>query len=376
MSHALTNCRIWTGSGWRDRHAVLISDGRITDIVGADDIPVGTTREDLGGGILVPGFIDVQVNGGGGVLFNDCTSLEDLTTLAATHRRFGTTGLLPTVISDSWSVMVEKAELIRAAITAGTPGILGLHFEGPYLNVERKGVHDAQQIRAVDEAFIELVTAGDLGAVVVTLAPEMVPLALIKTLADAGVRVAAGHSNATYEQTRAALDAGLSGFTHLFNAMAPMLSRAPGLIGAALSDTESFCGIIADGHHVHPATLRAAIAARGPGHMMLVTDAMPTVGTHLTRFALNGEKITVANGRCETADGVLAGSCLDMAAAARYAISELEQTAEDAWSMASSVPASFLGLEDSFGQIEAGYAADLVLLDHNKQVTRSWIGGR
>ena len=376
MTKAYLNARIFTGSRWLEGHAVIIEEGQIAKICAESEIQKDCTVDDLGGGILAPGFIDIQVNGGGGLLLNEATTLDDLETIATAHRRFGTTSLIPTLITDGWERMTQVAALIREAIAVNLPGIRGVHFEGPYLNEERKGVHDANYIRGLEAEFIDLITAGDLGSVVVTLAPERVPPEIITQLVEAGIRVSAGHSNASYEQARDALEAGLSGFTHLYNAMPPMLKRAPGIVGAALNDRNSFCGIINDGHHVHPAVLKAAIAARGADHMMLVTDAMAAVGTDLTHFSLGKQEIWVKDGRCETENGTLAGSHLDMAAAVRNAVTLLDQPIETALNMASGVPARFLGLDKILGRIAEGYAADMVLLDADFAVKKSWIAGR
>jgi len=376
MKKALTNGRILTGRSWQEGLAVLIDGDRISGLCHASDCPPGYQCEDLGGNDLVPGFIDLQVNGGGGMMLNDARTLDDIKTIAAAHRKFGTTGMLPTLISDSWDRMEAVAGLIREAVANNVPGILGIHFEGPYLNPERKGVHDADKIRPVDEKFIELVTKGDLGHVLVTLAPEKVALAVIRELAAKGVQVSAGHSNASYEEMRAAIGAGLSCVTHLYNAMPPMQSRAPGLIGAALTSPDCFCGFINDGHHVHPMTLKAAIAANGAKRMMLVTDAMSCVGTDMTNFTLGDTAIKLEGGRLTTADGTLAGSALDMATAVRNTVNLLNLPLEEAIQLATGVPTAFLDLEKSHGRIAAGMRADLVLLDATMTVRKSWIGGQ
>ena len=376
MKKALINARLLLEGDWRTGQALLIDGETIAGICPEVDVPDGYAREDMGGGYLVPGFIDVQANGGGGVLLNDAKDLADLERIARAHRAFGTTALLPTLITTSWTRMQEVAALIRAAIAEKMPGIAGIHFEGPYLNSARRGVHNAAHIRAMDDGFMELVGAGDLGSVVVTLAPEMVEPARIARLVAAGVIVSAGHSTAGYEEMKAAIAAGLSGVTHLYNAMPPMESRAPGLIGAALNSPECYCGFINDGHHVHPATLKAAIAAKGPARMMLVTDAMATVGTEMTNFQLGNQAIRAAGGRLTTQDGTLAGSILDMASAVRNAVALLDQPLETAIEMASGVPAAFLGQAAQRGKIAPGLAADLVLLDDEIKVKRSWIAGR
>jgi len=374
MSQRLTNARIFTGDEILQDWSLLLADGVIVEVLAPGT--AGDNAIDLDGGLLAPGFIDCQVNGGGGVLFNDQPDVVAIMAIAKAHRTFGTTGFLPTLISGDWATMTAAAATVRAARQQGLPGLLGLHFEGPYLNSERKGAHDGGQIRPLDDAALELFSAGDLGTVLVTLAPEMVPAGTIRSLCQAGVRVCAGHSAASHDQITAALLEGLTGFTHLFNAMPALQSRNPGIVGAALADPDSWCGIIVDGHHVHAVTLRVALAAKAPGRMMLVTDAMPTVGAPGRAFQLSGQTVSVVDGRCTMTDGTLAGSNLDMAAAVRNTVKRLGQSLEEALRMASLYPAGFLGQDERRGRIAPGYCADLVLLDDDLNVRRTWIGGQ
>jgi len=372
---AFINVRILTDDGWRDDAALLLKGAVIADICPLSDIADDIPSENLNGQMLVPGFIDVQVNGGGGLLINDAPEVATLETVAEAHRKFGTTSLLPTLITDDWATKVKMAKAAAAAIKSDMPGIKGVHFEGPYLNKERKGVHNEAHIRAFEDEFIDLVGRGNLGIVVVTLAPEKAGIEVIKRLVDSGVKVCAGHSNASYAETQAALEAGLSGFTHLYNAMPPFLSREPGIVGAALENKSSYAGIINDGFHVHPATLKSAIAAKGADHMMLVTDAMPPVGTGMTEFQLGDQLVKVREGRCETSGGTLAGSNLDMATAVRNTVSLLGQSLENALKMASATPAAFLSIDDQYGKLAAGYVGDMVLLDNDLTVQKTWISG-
>ncbi len=376
MKKAIINAHILTGHSWQNELTLLIDGERIVGLCREANCPDGYEFEDMEGYCLLPGFIDTQVNGGGGVMLNDAKSVDDIAAIAAAHRKFGTTAMLPTLITDNWEKMEHTAALIREAISQDIPGILGVHFEGPYLNSARKGVHDETHIRGIDDRFVDLVTAGDLGEVLVTLAPEKVPLDVIRELTAKGVHVSAGHSTASFEEMQAAMEAGLSGVTHLYNAMPPMESRAPGLIGAALSNSDCYCGFINDGHHVHPATLKAAIAAKGLDHMMLVTDAMSTIGTDTTRLTLGEMEITLKDGRLTTANGTLAGSALDMAAAVRNAVSLLDLPLEEAVQMATASPAAFLGLEKSHGLIAAGMRADIVAVNDDMAVVKSWISGQ
>ena len=376
MTLALTNARVLTPDGWHDDLAVLLDGERIVDLLPPGDPRVCDAHQhDLRGTMLVPGFIDVQVNGGGGVLFNEAPTVETLRRIGAAHRRYGTTGFLPTLISDDRGVMREALAAVEQALEERVPGVLGIHLEGPYLAPARKGVHDAKYFHAPDSDELAMLCASHRGVRLLTLAPDQVPLASISALVDAGLIVCAGHTAADYATTRAALDAGVRGFTHLFNAMTPFGSREPGVVGAALEDAESWCGIIVDGHHVHPASLRVAIAAKPRGKMLLVTDAMPPVGADRPDYVLNGETIIARDGICQTAQGVLAGSALDMASAVRNAVQLLGLPLDEAVRMASTYPAEFLGFGDSHGRIAAGYRADLVMMDDEYRVMKSWIGG-
>jgi len=319
----------------------------------------------------------VQVNGGGGVLFNDAPSVEGVRAIAAAHRRFGTTALLPTLISDEPAVMPRAVAAVRGAMEAGVPGVLGIHLEGPFFNPARRGTHALRHIRTMEPDDLPvLASLGDVGPTVVTLAPERAPPGSIEALAAAGVRVSAGHTDADYETMRAAVRRGVTGVTHLFNAMSGLASREPGVVGAALRSRSLWCGLIVDGIHVHPASLSIAVAARGPGRMMLVTDAMPPVGADDPSFMLNGERITVTDGRCVNGEGALAGAALDMATAVRNTVQVLGLPLGTALAMASLHPAAFLGVDDRMGRIAPGWRADLVALDADLRVVRTWIGGR
>ena len=377
MKTVLRNARILAGDEFRDDLAVVIEDGRITALVSDAAPQLGSADEqvDLGDGWLLPGFIDAQVNGGGGVLFNNTPDVDSLRTLAAAHRRFGTTGLLPTLISDDVQVMRRAIDATRAAIAQGVPGVLGIHLEGPYIAPGRKGTHDANKFRVPDADEIAMAASLDNGVTLLTLAPERVPLESIRALVERGVIVAAGHTAASYEEARAGLDAGIRGFTHLYNAMSPLTGREPGAVGAALEDRDSWVGIIADGVHVHAASLRVALAAKPRGKVMLVTDAMPPVGADSPSYELYGEVITAVDGVVRNAAGSLAGSALDMATAVRNAVHLLGLPLDEAARMASRYPAQFLNLDDRLGEIAEGYQADLVLLDDALQVRATWIAG-
>lgn len=373
----LRHGRVLAGAQFRDDLTVVIEQGRIVALERDPDpeAPVRAGQVDLAGGWLLPGFIDAQVNGGGGVLFNNAPTVEGIAAIAAAHRRFGTTGLLPTLISDQPAVMARAIDAVRRAIEQGVPGVLGIHLEGPYIAPARKGTHDAATFRVPGADELALASSLDNGVTLLTLAPERVPLESIRTLADRGVVVAAGHTSATYEEIRAGLDAGVRAFTHLYNAMSPLTGREPGTVGAALDDAHSWVGIIADGVHVHPASLRLALAAKPAGKVFLVTDAMPPVGAQDPSYVLYGETITAVDGVVRNAAGALAGSALDMATAVRNAVSWLGVDLAEAARMASTYPAQLLGLDEFRGHIAEGCIADLVLLDTHLQVQRTWIAG-
>ncbi len=354
----------------QDSCAFRVENGIITDFHAGDDAQV----IDLDGGWLVPGYVDTQVNGGGGVLFNDHPTVEGIRAIGAAHAQYGTTAYLPTLISDSLEIVAAGLDAVDAAIEAGVPGVVGIHVEGPFLNPARKGIHDAKHFRALDDAAIDLLTAPRKGVVMVTLAPERNDVASIERLVVAGVIVSIGHSDATYEQARAAIDAGARGVTHLYNAMSPLKHREPGVVGAVLEDQAVYAGLIVDGAHLHPAAIRVALKSRPVDRFMLVTDAMPTVGAATKTFVLNGEPIHVENGVCVDDNGTLAGCDLDMATAVRNTV-ELGVAFEDAVAMASANPAAFLRLSHRLGSIDVGHSADFVWLGADLTVRGTWIAG-
>ncbi|MFL4977083.1 MAG: N-acetylglucosamine-6-phosphate deacetylase [Xanthobacteraceae bacterium] len=371
---AIAADHVFDGAVVHRNAAVVIDGAQVAGIMPRDEVPSGVAVRALDGAWLAPGFIDIQVNGGGDVLFNDHPTPEGIATIAAAHRRFGTTGLLPTLISDT----PEKMRAALAAVDAiigREPGVLGIHLEGPFLSPEKPGVHNVRVLREPTREDAALLTAPHQGVTLVTLAPEQVPAGFIAELVGAGVRVSLGHSMATYAQTRAAMAEGLSGFTHLFNAMRPLTSRDPGPIPAALESPNAWFGMIVDGVHVDPAVLRLAL--RGRARPILVTDAMPPVGGKRPTFALYGEEIMVKDEACARRDGTLAGAYLDMATAVRNAVRLLGVTLEDALRMASTHPAGFIGLGDVLGRLAPGYRADVVAFDPTTvQVLDTWVAGQ
>ncbi|MGZ8372662.1 MAG: N-acetylglucosamine-6-phosphate deacetylase [Rhodoplanes sp.] len=373
--HAVAADFVFDGAVLHRDTAVVMDGARIVGLAPRSEASASMEMRALPEGIwLAPGFIDVQVNGGGDVLFNDAPTVEGIRAIAAAHRRFGTTSLLPTFITDAPEKMGTAVAAVQELVGVD-PGILGIHLEGPFLSPERPGVHDPRYIRIPTAEDGAMLAAPRRGVTVVTLAPERAPNRFIRGLASAGVRVCLGHSMATYAETRAAMAEGLTGFTHLFNAMRPLGSREPGSIAAALESPNAWFGMIVDGAHVDPAMLRLAL--RGAARPMLVTDAMPPVGGRRSGFALYGDEITVRDGQCTRSDGTLAGSVLSMTAAVRNCVRLLDVPLETALRFASAHPASFLGLGDRLGRLAPGYRADLVVLDPGKiEVLDTWIAGR
>ena len=366
------------------RGAKVLQNGAFTDavvrieaglIAEVGELPAEADEHDLGGGYLVPGFIDIQVNGGGGRLFNDDPTVETIAAIAAAHRRFGTCALLPTLISDDLGKVAAATRAVDEAIAQGVPAIVGIHLEGPVLNGDKAGIHDPRHFVRLDQESIDLFASLRNGRTLVTLAPEQVEPADIEALVARGVRVSLGHSLATYEQARAAEAAGLSGYTHLFNAMPGIHHRAPGPVVAAL-EGEAWCGLIADRHHADYAVLRLALRAKRDGRFCLVTDAMPGVGSEADHFYLGERRIQIEDGACRADDGTLAGSHLSMIEAVRNAHRQLDLELAEAIRLASAEPAAFLGLEEELGSIRPGARANLVHLAPDLTVRRTWIDGK
>jgi N-acetylglucosamine-6-phosphate deacetylase len=372
--HAVLAGTVFDGETVHRDCAVVIEGTRITRLVARSDVPAAMPSRTLPDGAwLASGFIDVQVNGGGDVLFNDEPTPEGIAAIVAGHRKFGTTALLPTLITDTQPKMRAALDAVRRAAPVN-PGVLGIHFEGPFLSPGKPGVHDRALIRRPDEADAKLLCTPQAHCTVVTLAPEEMPPGFIARLAAAGVRVCLGHSMATYAQTKAALAEGLIGFTHLFNAMRPLESREPGPIAAALEGPGAWFGMIVDGVHVAPAILRLAL--RGAAHPMLVTDAMPPVGGRAQNFTLYGHEIVMRDGRCARSDGTLAGAALDMASAVRNCMRLLDVPLTAALRYASTEPAQFLGLGEKLGRLAPGYRADMVaFMPDDIGVVETWVAG-
>jgi len=362
---AFTGAAVFDGTDVHADHALLLEDGVCRGIVAEAAVPDGWRRVALGGGTVLPGFVDLQVNGGGGVLLNDAPTVEGIRTIAAAHAARGTAALLPTLITDTPERTRAAVEAAVRAVAEGVPGVLGLHLEGPHLAPARKGAHDPALIRPMgdaDEAFLAE-AAARLPNLMVTLAPEAAGPERIARLAAAGVIVSLGHSDCTHAEAMAAIAAGARSVTHLFNAMSQLGNREPGLAGAALDSGQVAAGLIADAVHVHPATMRAALAAkRGPGRIFLVTDAMAPAGTDLGEFRLNGRRVLRRDGRLTLEDGTLAGADIDMPGAIGVLVREVGLPLAEALAMATSVPAGLLRAAHGSGRLAEGRAAAVLHL--------------
>lgn len=376
MATFLKAKRIFTGAEMLEGHGVLIDGKRIADVLPAGTAPTDAITLDLGNCLLAPGFIDVQVNGGGGVNLNDTPTAAGVRTMAKAHRKFGTTGMLPTVITDTPEVQKAAAQAVKDAMNDDTPEVLGIHIEGPFLDPARKGAHDSKLIRTMrieDEDWLHGLSCGQI---LVTLAPNKVQPEQIRRLHQAGILVSLGHAEAQSIDIQAALSAGASSFTHLFNAMSQLTGRELGMVGIGLMDAQAYVGLIADGFHVHEQVLKLVYAVKPHDRMMLVTDAMLPAAGGPDRFDLQGREVTVHNGRLELADGTLAGSNLTMDEAIRFCINRLRWPLGEVLRMASANPAAFLGMENRLGRIAPGFNASLVALDEHLKVTKTWVEGQ
>ena len=370
----IATAQLFDGTAMRGPASVRVSNGRIESISCGEGKSRASTNlpADV---ILAPGFIDIQVNGGGGVLLNDQPTEEGVRRIVAAHRSAGTTGCLPTLITDRSEVIEQLAAVAQACLQI--PGVLGFHLEGPALNRSRKGIHPESEIRLPDGRDVAAIKSfGVCGRSIVTLAPECVPASMIEEFIGAGLRVSAGHSDATAAEAELAADRGVSGATHLFNAMSQLNAREPGLVGAALQDDRLFAGIICDGIHVDRTSLRVAFRCKGRDRLMLITDAMPLVGSHDQEFMLHGRRIALHENRLTGPDGTLAGAHLTMIEAVRNAVTMLGVELADALTMASRTPATFLGLDSQLGSIAPFYRADLVAFSSRFEVIETWIAGQ
>ena len=362
--------RLFDGENYHKDKVIVIDDGIISRF--DDDINNFTNKVN---GLVVPGFIDLQVNGGGGVLFNTTPTLAGVKSIMAAHASFGTTAMLPTLITDTISVMAKAADAIADAIANDEPGIMGIHFEGPHLSVAKKGAHSECFIRDISDEEWQILERKDIGKVLVTLAPETVSPKDIQRMVAAGIYVSIGHTNANYQQAQSAVGAGATGFTHLFNAMSTIQGREPGVTGCALLNDNTFCGLIVDGHHVDYASCQLALKTKPQGKVFLVTDAMPPVGTEAKSFAFFDRQVYLEEGKLTASTGELAGSVLDMATAVKNAHQHLKLPLEEALRMGSIYPANYIQAEQ-YGQLLPKKRANFVVLNDDLTVNSTWVAGQ
>ena len=372
---AISAPSIFDGAHFLQNHCVIVRGETVAGLLPLAQCPAGLDVVALPEGTLAPGLIDLQVNGGGDLMFNNQPGEETLVAMLDAHRATGTTAMMPTLISDTRAIQEQAVSAVRAARAGGHAGILGIHLEGPHFEVARRGAHRAQMIRPPrDEDIAWLCSLTDL-KVIVTLAPEHTGAGQIRQLSASGIHVCAGHTNASHAQLVAAMQEGLEGVTHLFNAMSPLAGREPGTVGAALAEDALWAGIIADGHHVHPANIRLAQRAKPAGRLVLVSDAMATVGGRSASFSLYGEQVSLEGDKLVNGDGVLAGSAIGMIDAVAYAAGTVGIPLEECLRMASLYPAAILGLDNRLGRIAAAYRADLVHFDSDFSVHNTWLAG-
>mgnify|MGYP000076604463 CR=1 FL=1 len=363
--------KLFDGQQFSDHQVLTIENGKVLSIDG------DTTSVDVvAKGMVAPGYIDLQVNGGGGILFNDSPSLDKLRTIITAHSQFGTTGMLPTLITDKVEVMAEAADAMALAIAEKVPGILGIHFEGPHLSIAKKGTHVEEYIRPISDAEWQILERKDIGQILVTLAPETVSAEDVKRMVSLGIKVCLGHTNADYKTAQAAMDAGADGYTHLFNAMSPIQSREPGVTGCALLNDQASCGIIIDGHHVDYSTVKLAIKTKPQGKIFLVTDAMSTIGTDQTEFSFFDRTVYLNDGRLTSTTGELAGAALDMATAVKNTRIGVGVELDESIRMASQYPADYINQGKIRGNLFVGSQADFVVLNEQLDVESTWIGGQ
>ena len=375
MAFALTGAQVFDGTKMLDGMSVIVEGSTIADVLPASSLPRSIEIHDLRGGILSAGFIDVQVNGGGGALMNDRPTIETVRRIAEAHRKFGTTGMLPTVITDDQKVIDQAVASVQDAISYHVLGVLGIHLEGPFLDPARKGAHPENFIRTMTESDVQRIAAIACGSVMLTLAPNKVPARFISKLAQSGVLISMGHAEATVAEVQQALGAGARAFTHIYNAMSQLNGREPGMVGACLADHESFCGVIVDGLHVDEIALKVLFAAKANDHIMLITDAMPPAAGGPEKFALQGRMARRVGNRLQLDDGTLAGSIVTMDEAVRRSVL-LGVNLGDALRMASLVPARFLHRENELGRIAKGFIASMVHLSEDLHVNKTWIDGQ
>jgi len=373
MKIAISGASLFCAKKFHRHHALLIEGTKIIGIVPADAIPSDYTAHIVNGGTIAPGFIDLQVNGGGGLMFNTTPTVNGLKTITDAHLKFGTTSVLPTVISDSKDIVQQCCDAVELALSSN-PSVLGIHLEGPFFNTARRGAHAKEFIRKPTEEDIEFLCSLNKFPVAITLAPENVHADDIKRIVNAGAKVLAGHSNATTAELTPAIQSGLSGFTHLYNAMSSPSAREPAMVGTALTHNTCTASIIVDGHHVHADMVKLAYQMKPKGKLIFVSDSMATINAE-NKFTLYGEIIEEKEGRLVNADNVLAGSAITLIDAIRIANTQMHIPLDECLAMASCYPAQYLGVADTLGKFDSGYTANIVHFNDDFNVENTWVSG-
>ncbi|MDB2671173.1 N-acetylglucosamine-6-phosphate deacetylase [Candidatus Pseudothioglobus singularis] len=375
MKQAITGSKLFNGIDFIEHKALLIDDQHIAGIVNEDTIPTDFQVKKLDGGILSPGFIDLQVNGGGGKLFNNSPDKESLNTIISAHQYFGTTSIMPTVISDSLNILQKCTDTISNEIN-NNHSLLGIHIEGPFFNVKYRGVHQKQYINTINASYLNLFETLYKFPVMLTLAPECISIKQLKHLKSLGFKILAGHTDANYDQLEEAVKYGLDGFTHLFNAMGQISAREPGVVGSAFDFEETSASIIVDLHHVHPSLINLSFKQKPKGKLFFVSDSMATINHGEPSFELYDEVVSESNGRIINSEGKLAGSSITQIDAIKNAYQKCSIPLKSAISMATLYPAEYIGVSDYIGQLKKGYRADLAHFDSNFHVQNVWLAGK
>ena len=375
MKQALIGAQLFSGKEFFDNRALLIDGENIIDIINEHDVPKNFEIQKLNGGILSPGFIDLQVNGGGGKLFNNSQDKESLNTIIEAHQYFGTTSIMPTVISDSLNVLKKCTTTISKEIE-NNKSLLGVHIEGPFFNVKYRGVHQKQYINTINSDYLNLFESLKDFPVMLTLAPECISNKQLKHLKSLGFKILAGHTDASYDQLEEAINYGLDGFTHLFNAMGQISAREPGVVGSALTFDYTSASIIVDLHHVHPSLIQMAYKQKPQGKLFFVSDSMATIHHGEPSFELYDEVVSESNGRIINSEGKLAGSSITQIDAIKNAYQSCNIPLNEALAMASRYPAEYLGVANYLGSLKSGYRADLTHFDLDFQVQNVWVAGK
>ena len=375
MKQALIGAQLFSGKEFFDNRALLIDGENIIDVINEHDIPNNFEIQKLNGGILSPGFIDLQVNGGGGKLFNNSPDKESLNAIIEAHQHFGTTSIMPTVISDSLNVLKRCATTISEEIESNK-SLLGVHIEGPFFNVKYRGVHQKQYINTINSDYLNLFKSLQDFPVMLTLAPECISTKQLQHLKSLGFKILAGHTDASYDQLEEAIKYGLDGFTHLFNAMGQISAREPGVVGSALTFDNTTASIIVDLHHVHPSLIQMAYKQKPQGKLFFVSGSMATIHHGEPSFELYDEVVSESNGRIINSEGKLAGSSITQIDAIKNAYQSCNIPLNEALAMASRYPAEYLGVANYLGSLESGYRADLTHFSLDFQVQNVWVAGK